>query len=464
MRTFTTLVFMLCFSFSFAQDLELNLFASGLNRPVNLKHAGDSRLFAAEQDGIIKIINSNGSVESTPFLDIDARVGSIESEQGLLGLAFHPDYATNGFFFVNYINNSGNTVISRFSRNESNSSIANPSSELIILTYLQPYSNHNGGELQFGPDGYLYISSGDGGFTGDPQSNSQNLTSLLGKLLRIDVNNSTVSNPYEIPTDNPFIGNSSARNEIWAYGLRNPWKFSFDRMNDDLWIGDVGQDAREEINRASSTTSGLNYGWRCYEANNTFNTSGCPNSNTITFPVTEYLHSSGRCSITGGYIYRGSTYPNFDGLYFFADVCTQEVGYIKFENGSWNSTFEAFSGNFVAFGEDINGELYTATLGGNIYKLIDSTILNLEDDILNTISISPNPSKDELNINFTNLSNSTISSKINIYNLHGKIVKTVNRNTDTIQKIKISNLSRGIYIIRVSAENGEQITHKLIIN
>ena len=185
MKTTTTILCILCFYFSFSQDIELESFSTGFNRPVNIKHAGDDRLFVVEQDGIIKIVNSDGSVEATNFLDIDTIVGSNGNEQGLLGLAFHPDFDTNGYFFVNYTNNSGDTVISRFSRIGVNPTIADPNSELIILTYSQPYSNHNGGELQFGPDGYLYISSGDGGSGGDPQNNGQNLNSLLGKLLRI---------------------------------------------------------------------------------------------------------------------------------------------------------------------------------------------------------------------------------------------------------------------------------------
>ncbi|MBC3848049.1 PQQ-dependent sugar dehydrogenase [Winogradskyella echinorum] len=463
MKTSITLVLTLSFIFSFAQDLELNLFASGLNRPVNIKHAGDTRLFVAEQQGIIKIINSDGSIESTPFLDITNLVYDTGSEQGLLGLAFHPDYATNGYFFVNYINNLEDTVISRFTRNESNPSIADPSSELEILTFAQPYVNHNGGELQFGSDGFLYISSGDGGDGGDPQNNSQNLTNLLGTILRIDVNNSTIANPYDIPTDNPFVSNSVARDEIWAYGLRNPWKFSFDSSNNDMWIADVGQSAKEEINQATSSASGLNYGWRCYEGNNAFNTIGCPNSSTLTFPVSEYAHVGGRCSITGGYVYRGSMYPNFDGLYFFADVCTQEIGYLKFENENWNSTFESFSGSFVAFGEDINGELYVSTLSGNIFKLVDNA-LSTQDNLLNSISIYPNPTKNELNINFENTNTSVNSTKLIIYNIHGEVIKTINRTAETIQKVNTSDLSAGIYILKISTENHKQSIHKIVIN
>lgn len=462
MKNFTTLICCICFTFSFAQDLELDLFASGFDRPVNIKHAGDDRLFIVEQDGIIKILNADGTTESTPFLNIDPIVRSTGNEQGLLGLAFHPDYDTNGYFFVNYINNSGDTVVSRFSRIGISPEIADPNSELVIIEYTQPFSNHNGGELQFGPDGYLYISSGDGGSGGDPQNNSQNLTSLLGKLIRIDVNNSTVANPYAIPADNPFVGNSTALDEIWAYGLRNAWKFSFDSMTNELWIADVGQNAREEINMVASTVAGLNYGWRCYEGNSTYNTSGCPSSSTLTFPVAEYAHSGGRCSITGGYVYRGSVYPNFNGLYFFADICTQEVGYLEFIGGNWVSTFENFSGGFAAFGEDINGELYVSTLGGNIFKLDDAS-LSVEEFGLESISIYPNPAKDELMIDFSSIDFSS-SIVISIYDMQGKNVSSVNKNSDTIQKINTSNFAKGIYLMKINNGNSEELIHKLIIN
>jgi glucose/arabinose dehydrogenase len=462
MKQLTTMLCVFCITLSFSQDLELDLFASGFDRPVNIKHAGDDRLFVMEQDGIIKILNSNGTTESTNFLDIDSRVGSIGNEQGLLGLAFHPNYATNGYFFVYYTNNSGDTVVSRFSRIGISPEIADPNSELVILTFSQPFSNHNGGELQFGPDGYLYISSGDGGSGGDPQNNSQNLTNLLGKLLRIDVNNSTVSNPYAIPADNPFVGNASARDEIWAYGLRNAWKFSFDSTNNDLWIADVGQNAREEINQVSHTAAGLNYGWRCYEGNNGFNLSGCPNSNTLTFPVSEYAHTGGRCSITGGYVYRGSVYPNLIGKYFFADVCTQEVGYLTFDNGIWNSTFETFSGGFVAFGEANNGELYISTLGGNIFRLTDA-LLSIEESSLNSVSIFPNPAKNILNLDFSNLAHDS-SIEINIYDLQGKIVMSKFRTENPINTIDISALQNGFYILKIQTENATQLTKKFVIN
>ena len=465
MRTLPIIALVFITLFSNAQDLETEPFVSGLNRPVNLKHAGDDRLFVVEQDGIIKIINSDGTINTTPFLDINGRVGSEESEQGLLGLAFHPDYATNGYFFVNYTNLSENTVVSRFSRSSSNPSVADPNSELIILTFSQPFENHNAGELQFGPDGYLYIATGDGGSGGDPQNNSQRLVNLLGKLLRIDVNNSTVANPYAIPSDNPFVSNSAAMDEIWAYGLRNPWKFSFDRTNNDLWIADVGQNAREEINLTTSSenTGGINYGWRCYEGNNTYNTGGCPNSNTLDFPVAEYVHSGGRCSITGGYRYRGTEHPGLAGLYFFADVCTQEIGYLKFENGNWNSTFENFSGSVVAFGEDVNGELYACTLGGTISKLIDNNTLSVGGAEQSMISIYPNPSKNELYIDFTSYESIAID-KISVYDMHGKVITSVDRTSEDIQKINTTNFTNGIYLLQMNTSNGNTYIYKFVKN
>ena len=467
MKTLTTLLCFISLTLGFSQDLELELFASGFDRPVNIKHAGDNRLFIVEQDGLIRILNDNGTIESTPFLDIDNRVSGSDTgnEKGLLGLAFHPNYSSNGYFFVNYTDNMGDTVISRFSRSTTNPSLADPNSELIILTYTQPFPNHNGGDLAFGADGYLYISSGDGGSGGDPQNNSQNLGNLLGKILRIDVNNSSVSDPYDNPSDNPFINNGSASDEIWAYGLRNPWKFSFDRLTNDIWIADVGQNEFEEINRASSTDAGLNYGWRCYEANDIFNNTGCPASNTLTFPVAEYSHNFDgefKCSITGGYRYRGTTYPNFDGLYFFADYCSGEIGFLRFENNSWTMTLEDFSGNWVAFGEDVNGELLVSSLSGNIFKLRDA-LLSVEDNELSTVSIFPNPADNIISIDFSE--SSTLSlAEITVYDIQGKTVKSLFRTNEAIQNIDISDLKNGFYVIRIAFEDGKEITKKLVIN
>ena len=458
--------------FSHAQDLNLELFASNLNKPVSIKHAGGNKLYVTERQGTISIVNEDGTVNPIPFLDIDTKVidnSSNSDERGLLGLAFHPDYGSNGFFYVNYIDNDGDTVISRFTRNTTNPYIADYSSELIILAYDQPYSNHNGGDLAFDSNGYLYIASGDGGSGGDPQDNSQNTNSLLGKILRIDINSTAGTENYTIPSDNPFVGNPNTREEIWAYGLRNPWKFSFDRLNGDLWIGDVGQNDIEEINKVSSTASGLNYGWRCYEANAPYNLNNCSDSSNMTFPVADYDHFNDglpKCSITGGYRYRGTNFPGFEGWYFFADYCSGEIGYLLYDqiNDEWNMTLELFSGYWSAFGEDVNGEIYvTSLISGNIFKLID-TALSLDDNQLNTISLYPNPTKNELNINFGSINNFTTSAEILICDLQGKIIKTIIRNTDVVQKVNTSEFSTGIYILKIIAENGEQSIHKLVIN
>lgn len=471
MKSTITLFFLVLIvvPFSFAQELELELFASGLNRPVSLKHAGDDKLYVVEQDGLIKIINADGSIENTPFLDIDNRVTDTGNERGLLGLAFHPNYTSNGYFFVNYINNAGNTVISRFTRDATNALLADSNSEFIILSFTQPYSNHNGGDLAFGTDGYLYISSGDGGSGGDPDNNGQNPLSLLGKILRLDIDSTTETENYTIPTSNPFVGDTNFREEIWAYGLRNPWKFSFDRENGDLWIADVGQSNYEEINKASPTEAaeGLNYGWRCYEGNSPYNTSGCAESNTFTYPIDGYNHfgdGETKCSITGGYRYRGSSYPNFEGWYFFADLCSQEIGYLVYDetNMTWNKTFVQFSGQWAAFGEDVDGEIYAADLSsGNIYKLSDTT-LSIDDDLHTSISVYPNPTNNILNINFGSDNGVNSSTEITIYDLQGKKVKTIQRNTEIIQKVNTSELSEGVYVLKINAENSAQYIHKLV--
>ncbi|WP_299127688.1 PQQ-dependent sugar dehydrogenase [uncultured Winogradskyella sp.] len=472
MRHSILLLAFLIHNLTISQSLDVDLFASNLNRPVNIKHAGDDRLFVAEQDGFIKIISTNGVVQSTPFLNITSSVESGGNEEGLLGLAFHPNFASNGHFFVNYTRDvtgtsDNETVISRFTRSSTNPNLADPNSELVILTYTQPFSNHNGGELQFGPDGYLYISSGDGGSGGDPLNNSQNLGNLLGKLLRIDVNNATANNPYDIPADNPFINDSEANDEIWAYGLRNPWKFSFDRANGDIWIGDVGQNQIEEINRATLSEAGLNYGWRCYEGNSEFggNASECSGEDNLKFPVAQYVHNAvGGCSITGGYMYRGTEHPGLNGLYFFSDFCNQDLGYLRFENGNWTMTIEPFSlGSIVAFGEDLNGELYFSTLGGTIYKIKDNNTLGANDNDLRSISIYPNPSERFVNIDFSKY-NTSVPIALYIYDMQGKIVKTINRNTQIVQKIDVNDIAKGIYLLKIKAPNTKQITKRIVLN
>ncbi|MDT0557517.1 PQQ-dependent sugar dehydrogenase [Ichthyenterobacterium sp. W332] len=455
-------------SYNFAQTVELEAFANGLVRPVNIKNAGDDRLFVVEQQGSISIVNSDGTVNSAPFLTITDRVGAIGGigdERGFLGLAFHPNYATNGFFYVNYINSSGDTVVSRFSRLSPTS--ADPNSEVNLLTINQPFANHNGGDMAFGPDGYLYISVGDGGSAEDPQNNGQRLNTLLGKILRIDVDTAENGNNYGIPNDNPFVSDPNALDEIWAYGIRNAWKFSFDRANDDVWIADVGQYDIEEMNRVpfSETSVGLNYGWRCYEGNDPFNTSGCPSAGTLTFPVAQYSHFGDgdfKCSITGGYRYRGTEFTNMQGLYFFADYCSDEIGYLTENGGNWNRTFlsQAGTNRWTAFGEDSNGEIYVAGIvSGSIFKIID-TALSIDENDLNSISIHPNPSNAFVNFEFQN----TQLTIIRIIDLQGKFVKEINVSGLQNYTLDVQSIAKGVYFAEIEASNGNSVSKKLIIN
>ena len=455
-----TLLLLLITTFSFSQDIYTILFADGFSNPVEMQNVGDDRLFIVEKRGVIEILQLDGTTNPTPFLDIQSIVltpGGNYDERGLLGLAFHPDYINNGYFYVNYIDNFGNTQISRFSVSTSDPNIADPDSEFQILEVEQPYINHNGGCLRFGPEGYLYIGLGDGGSAGDPENRSQNLQTLLGKMLRIDIDNTEGSTNYAVPSNNPFVGDPNALDEIWSYGLRNPWRFSFDSETDELWIGDVGQGSMEEIDRAAATVSGQNYGWRCYEGTQEYNTSGCPNQSELTFPVAEYSHSGGNCSITGGYVYRGEIYENFLGIYFYADFCSGEIGTIDQSNNQINHG--PFNGSWVSFGEDKNKELYIIDNFGSIYK-IEGNILSTTDFNINTVSIYPNPASNNLNVKS---SNNSFIKNISIYDLKGSIALTKNISGLTETNISINSLQTGIYMVKVSSAKGTSIIKKLIV-
>lgn len=379
MKNFITLLCALIFVFpGFSQpEIELDPFASGLSLPVAITNAGDSRLFVVEKNGTIRIITEDGQVLPTPYLDIDARVNSVANERGLLGLAFHPDYANNGYFFVNYTNSGGATVVSRFSVSQNDQNQGDPDSELILLTIAQPFSNHNGGGVVFGPDNMLYIGTGDGGSGGDPENSGQTRITLLGKMLRINPNVEGDDPPYFIPADNPFAEDDFTLDEIWALGLRNPWRYSFDRETGDLWIADVGQNAWEEINlQPADSEGGENYGWRCYEGFAAFNFSGDCNMLAQTEPIWTYAHGGGFCraSITGGFVYRGSAFPGLVGYYIYADYCTGKIwSLISDGEGGWTNTelTDFNNSEITAFGEDINGELYMAAIGqGRVYRII----------------------------------------------------------------------------------------------
>ena len=354
-------------------NIELEFVAGNYNQPIEIVNSGDERLFVVEKSGIINILYTDGTQESTPFLDISPNVNS-GGEKGLLGLAFPPDYSSSGKFYVNYTftqNDSLYTRISRFSVSADNENIGDVNSEESVLEFYQPFSNHNGGQIEFGPDGYLYIASGDGGSGGDPDNNAQNIQTYLGKLLRIDVS----TTPYSIPPDNPFVNNDFGFDEIWAYGLRNPWKFAFDSETGDLFIGDVGQSSREEVDfQLAGAAGGANYGWRCYEGSQSYNLEECDTVSNVIDPIFEYSHSDG-CSITGGRIYRGNSYPNFEGKYILTDFCSGNYWLIWQENNEWQSYEGGFLlSQIVAFGEDMSGEMYAVnTSQGNIYRVIETT-------------------------------------------------------------------------------------------
>lgn len=354
--------------------ITLQPFVSGLNRPVFLTHSGDGtgRLFIVEQDGVIRLYK-NGALQSTPFLNITGRVNSAGNEQGLLGLAFPPNYGSAGHFYVFYTGAGGTLTLSRFGLT-GDPDVADSASEQIVLTI--PHganTNHNGGTILFGPDGYLYWTVGDGGGGGDQDNNAQSLNVLLGKILRLDVE---TGNPttYTVPASNPFVG-ISGLDEIWAYGVRNPWRVSFDRQTGDFYIADVGQDAWEEINfQAASFTGGANYGWRILEGTHCYNpASGCVPPAGYVAPVAEYNHGSNDsfgCSLTGGYVYRGAAYPSMQGVYFSADYCTGRLFGLQNVGGTW--VFTQLLGtpyNVSSFGEDEAGNLYLVSLGGDILQV-----------------------------------------------------------------------------------------------
>jgi hypothetical protein len=351
------------------EPLELVRIAGGLSRPLGVVDAGDGsgRLFVLEQAGRVLIL-ADGAVETTPFLDLSGRV-SCCGERGLLGLAFHPEYEANGELFVAYSDSRGDTVVSRFSVG-SDPDRVDPASETEVLTVPQPFANHNGGHLAFGPDGYLYVGTGDGGGGGDPQGNAQRLDTLLGKILRLDVD----GRPYAVPPDNPFVGAAAARPEIWAYGLRNPWRFAFDAGSGQhfLYIADVGQNRFEEINVVGAAIAGVNYGWRVMEGRVCFNPSpGCAMAG-LTQPVHVYDHDDG-CSVTGGFVYRGSAMPDLQGHYLYADYCGGWVRSFRFDGGAAVDHREwqiGDVGRVTSFGMDGAGEVYLTSSNGRVYRLV----------------------------------------------------------------------------------------------
>ncbi|HOZ52688.1 MAG TPA: PQQ-dependent sugar dehydrogenase, partial [Chitinophagaceae bacterium] len=378
-----------------SQTLTVSTFTTGLTRPVSITNTGlpnDNRIFVCEKIGRIRLVDRNtGTLNPTPFLNISSLVYSTGNEQGLLGLAFHPNYASNGFFYVFYNHRVGSINYTRLARYQvsafADSAMIN--SGQVMMTVYHPFANHNGGNLMFGRDGYLYVSMGDGGSSGDPSNRAQNCDSLLGKILRLDVSNpnppyyySPASNPFfngHIPSQ-PYLGTIPGRDEVYAWGMRNPWRCSIDRLTGDKWIADVGQNAWEEIDFESRADSfGHNYGWRCYEGNAGYNTGGCQPASSFTSPIFTYPQGSD-CSVTGGYVYRGGKEGSMFGKYFFADYCSGKIWKTQPNGTGWTTTLvpqtnALFTNKFTAWGEDIYGELYLAGDGssGVLYKIIDTS-------------------------------------------------------------------------------------------
>ncbi len=350
--------------------VKLTPVVTGLNRPLFLTNAGDGsgRLFAVEQGGKIWVIK-DGQKLDTPFLDVSSLLSRDVfnggySERGLLGLAFAPDYASSGVFYINHTDGNGNTVVARYHVSADNPDVANPDSAQTILTQQQPYANHNGGNMAFGPDGDLYIGFGDGGSAGDPQGHAQDLSTWLGKILRIDVNADT----YTVPPDNPFVNTQGAKPEIWAYGLRNPWRFSFDRETGDLYIGDVGQNLWEEVDfQPAGDPGGENYGWNVFEATHPYSGAAAPAN--MVLPVAEYSHNEG-IAVTAGYVYRGSALPGLTGAFFYGDYGTGTIWSLyRDANGDWqHNVFMKGAGTISSFGQDESGELYLIDYGGRVLR------------------------------------------------------------------------------------------------
>ncbi|WP_106916198.1 PQQ-dependent sugar dehydrogenase [Chryseobacterium aurantiacum] len=439
-----------------SQSINLEEFATGLTSPVEITNANDSRLFVVQQDGIIKILQPNGAINTTNFLNISTKI-LYGGERGLLGLAFHPQYLTNGYFFVYYNNTAGNIVVARYKVSTSDPNVADPNSEKILMNIPKPFNNHNGGSIHFAPDGKLWIITGDGGSGGDPNNNAQNKNELLGKMLRVDVD---ATGPYNIPADNPFAGSTvDGADEVWAYGLRNAWKFSFDLTTGNAWIADVGQGAIEEINKMPIAQAGLNYGWRCYEGNTPYNTTvGCPSASSMTFPIAVYDHSGGKCSITGGYVYRGSQYPSLQGKYFFADYCSTQIGILNTDNSiTWTTPYSG--NNFSTFGQNSQKELYVAAVNsGKIFKITTGTLGTQENNHLGTIKIYPNPASKEVFIN--GIKDKKVTAEI--ISTDGRKVLETGVVTEG-QRIDISKIPTGVYFINLKSGKLKSFSQKLVI-
>ncbi|MCU0353244.1 MAG: PQQ-dependent sugar dehydrogenase, partial [Cytophagales bacterium] len=432
------------------------------DRPVEFTHAGDfsDRVFVVEQPGVIRVFPNNPNVtdaQVVTFLDIRPQI-VLGNETGLLGLAFDPAFPTNRHFYVYYTRNQNGqlqSVVSRFTASAGNPNQADPASELVLLTFDQPFANHNGGKITFGPDGFLYIASGDGGSGGDPLNAGQDLNTLLGKILRIDVRQATAAIPYAIPPGNPFINRPNTRPEIFAYGLRNPWKISIDRLTGQIWAGDVGQNLREEIDLI---VRGGNYGWRFREGRVCYNpATDCPTEGLID-PVWDYTHASGDGrSVTGGIVYRGELLPSLYGKYVYGDFASGNIWAITYDTTSRTTTNEfllRFPGNISAFGEAQNGEMYICNyITGRVQVLRDPLVTAAEPNAPVSIRIFPNPANDRLSVEVKGSQTGPVA--VRLYDVQGRLVHSVRQerlsNNGQPFTLDTGDLPPGLYVYRLEA-------------
>ncbi|MEL7534404.1 MAG: PQQ-dependent sugar dehydrogenase [Bacteroidota bacterium] len=464
MKKLLLLNFVLCWQLAFGQaPVNLVPFASGLDQPVAIVSAGDSRLFVLEKSGRIMIADSNGQILTDPFLDIRLVVLDNRNERGLLGLAFHPSYDQNGLFYVNYTFGDGRTRVSKFSRSANDPNKADSLSEEVLLDVPQPFANHNAGDMAFGPDGYLYVTMGDGGSGGDPGNRAQNMKDYLGKILRLDVD---VPSGYGIPNDNPFVNDTSTLDEIWSSGWRNPWRMSFDKETGDMWVADVGQNQYEEVSvEWAGTAGGQNYGWRCIEGNAPFNGTGCGNANLYTPPLHTYLQgfNTGK-SVTGGYVYRGDTYVPLQGSYVFGDYESGNIWTLVPAGGGQYNLVEhgklLGTQQISSFGQDASGELYVAAYDeGNIYQISSTTSgIDPAADPYG-IDLYPNPATNKV---FVTLENPPQGSyEILLHSLDGKIVAAFPDLGTGKEEIELAGISSGVYLLEVKGERSAY--QKLVI-
>lgn len=455
----------LCISFPSLSQVTVSfspVVSSGLSVPVDIVDPkdGTGRLFIVQQNGLVKIV-SGGVLSPGNFLDVTGIINYDGSERGLLSLAFHPNYSSNRYFFIYYNNTAGDISIAQYRTKASAPDSADPASGKVLMNIPKPFTNHNGGKLNFGPDGNLYFGTGDGGSGGDPNNNSQNGMSLLGKMIRINVDDFTTPPYYTIPPGNPFIGDPAVSDSVYALGLRNPWRWSFDRQTGDMWIADVGQNLWEEVNfRTPANMAGVNYGWRCYEGNHDYNLSLCGTNPSAgkTFPIFEYGHnSSGGFSITGGYVYRGAEFLSLQGYYICVDYSLSNGWLIKPDGaGGWTVlTQNNFPTNITSFGESENGTLYAVKRSGILYKVIASAVTGIDEPVIGREEkiITPNPASATVKVTWRKIRH------IRVHDLQGRgLIQMTSDGISNSVDLDISGLYAGMYMISVTSSNGRTIT------